>query len=226
MSLKIHAAVRAALLLSCLTAAHAAEQTEILTEVVVTAPYGQQIARDRVPSRVQTATTDDIEGLQPLDITELLNRGFGSVSINHAQNNPLQPDVNFRGQTASPLLGLAQGLSVYADGVRMNETFGDTVNWDLLPLSAVQSVQLLAGTNPVFGLNSLGGALSLTMKNGFNAEGTSAEGFGGSFGPASVVRCRPAATMAAGAGTATSTTSRKTAGATSRIRMRCVATAP
>jgi iron complex outermembrane recepter protein len=182
MHLKIHAAARAALLFACVAAAQAAEQSEILTEVVVTAPYGQQIARDRVPARVQTATTDDIEGLQPLDVTELLNRGFGSVSINHAQNNPLQPDVNFRGQTASPLLGLAQGLSVYADGVRMNETFGDTVNWDLLPLSAVHGVQLLAGTNPVFGLNSLGGALSLTMKNGFNAEGAAVEGFGGSFG--------------------------------------------
>ena len=124
----------------------------------------------------------DVGALQPLDVTDLLNRGFGSVSINHAQNNPLQPDVNFRGQTASPLLGMAQGLSVYADGVRMNETFGDTVNWDLLPLSAVFSVQLLAGTNPVFGLNSLGGALSLTMKNGFNTQGTTADVLGGSFG--------------------------------------------
>jgi iron complex outermembrane receptor protein len=182
MNQKIHAAACTALLLSCATAAQAAEQSEILTEVVVTAPYGQQLSRDRVPARVQTATTDDIEGLQPLDITELLNRGFGSVSINHAQNNPLQPDVNFRGQTASPLLGLAQGLSVYADGVRMNEIFGDTVNWDLLPISAIHSVQLLAGTNPVFGLNSLGGALSVQMKNGFNTEAATVEGFGGSFG--------------------------------------------
>jgi iron complex outermembrane receptor protein len=179
------AAVHAALLLTGTGIAHAADSSsdeDVLAEVVVTAPYGHQIARDRVPGRVQIATTDDIAGLQPLDITELLNRGFGSVNINHAQNNPLQPDVNFRGQTASPLLGLAQGLSVYADGVRMNETFGDTVNWDLLPLSAVQSVQLLAGTNPVFGLNSLGGALSLSMKNGFSAAGTAVEGSGGSFG--------------------------------------------
>jgi outer membrane receptor protein involved in Fe transport len=169
------------------TTLHAAEpgpDEEVLGEVVVTAPYGLQVARDRVPARVQTATTEDIEALQPLDITELLNRGFGSVNINHAQNNPLQPDVNFRGQTASPLLGLAQGLSVYADGVRMNETFGDTVNWDLLPLSAVHDVQLLAGTNPVFGLNSLGGALSLTMKDGFNTTGNTAEVMGGSFGRA------------------------------------------
>jgi outer membrane receptor protein involved in Fe transport len=181
----VRAAVRAALVISCASAAHLAHAEEdILTEVVITAPHGYSMARDRVPARVQTATTDDVEALQPLDLTELLNRGFGSVNINHAQNNPLQPDLNFRGQTASPLLGLPQGLSVYADGVRMNETFGDTVNWDLLPLSAIHSVQLLAGTNPVFGLNSLGGALSLTTKNGFNYEGTGLEGWGGSFGRA------------------------------------------
>lgn len=183
MQMTIRTAVRVALLLPCLGAAHAAGTSdgEILEEVVVTAPYGGSMARNRVPARVQSATTDDIEAMQPLDLTDLLNRDFGSVSINHAQNNPLQPDVNFRGQTASPLLGLPQGLSVFANGVRMNETFGDTVNWDLLPLSAIHGVQLLAGTNPVFGLNSLGGALSLRMKNGFNYEGTGLEGWGGSF---------------------------------------------
>ncbi len=179
---RVHAAACAAAVFCCATARAADSTDEVLSEIVVTAPYGLQMARDRVPARVQTATTEDMEALQPLDVTELLNRGFGSVSINHAQNNPLQPDVNFRGQTASPLLGMAQGLAVYADGVRMNETFGDAVNWDLLPLSAVHSVQLLAGTNPVFGLNSLGGALSLTMKNGFNSEGTQADVLGGSFG--------------------------------------------
>jgi iron complex outermembrane recepter protein len=153
-----------------------------LEEVVVTAPYGQALSRDRVPARVQTATASDIDSLQPLDLSDLLNRSFGSVNINQAQNNPLQPDVNFRGQSASPLLGLPQGLSVYANGVRQNETFGDTVNWDLLPVSAVHSVQLLAGTNPVFGLNSLGGALSLRMKDGFSYSGTGADVASGSFG--------------------------------------------
>ena len=146
------------------------------------APYGMALARDRVPASTQTATAAEIERLQPLDLSDLLDRGFGSISINHAQNNPLQPDVNFRGFTASPLLGLPQGLSVYADGVRQNETFGDTVNWDLLQISAINNVQLLAGPSPVFGLNSLGGALSLNMKNGFNYGGTGAEAWGGSFG--------------------------------------------
>ena len=96
------------------------------------APYGFDIARDRVPANVQTATAEDIRQSQALDLTDFMNRELGSVSINQAQNNPLQPDVNFRGFTASPLLGLAQGLAVYENGVRINEPFGDTVNWDLI----------------------------------------------------------------------------------------------
>jgi iron complex outermembrane receptor protein len=159
-----------------------AEGSQTLEQVVIVAPYGTgTIGRDRVPSYVQTAATEQIERAQSLDLTDFLNRNFGSVSINHAQSNPLQPDFNFRGFTASPLLGLPQGLAVYQNGVRMNEPFGDTVSWDLIPLSAVQSVQLLAGSNPVFGLNSLGGALSLQMKDGFSFDSTAAEVYGGSF---------------------------------------------
>jgi iron complex outermembrane receptor protein len=180
---KIHLRRIAPLSLLCLPCATlAAEARSELDEVIVTAPYGQALSRDRVPARAQSVSVDEAESVQPADITDLLNRRFGSVSINHAQNNPLQPDVNFRGETASPLLGLPQGISVYANGVRQNEPFGDTVNWDLLPLSAMQNVQLLAGTNPVFGLNSLGGALSVQMKDGFTYQGTGLEAAGGSFG--------------------------------------------
>jgi outer membrane receptor protein involved in Fe transport len=154
---------------------------ESLDQVIIYAPYGTPIDRDRVSANTQSASAGQIQRAQALDLTDFLNRNFASVSINHAQNNPLQPDFNFRGFTASPLLGLPQGLAVYQNGVRVNEPFGDTVNWDLVPLSAVDSVQLLAGANPVFGLNSLGGALSVQMKNGFNYEGTAAEVYGGSF---------------------------------------------
>ena len=165
-----------------LAAAPRQQTDEILEEIVVAAPYGFGIARDRVPANVQTATSQDIKRSQALDLTDFLNRELGSVSINHAQNNPLQPDVNFRGFTASPLLGLAQGLAVYQNGVRINEPFGDTVNWDLIPLSAISSMQLFAGANPVFGLNTLGGALSMQMKNGFNYQGGTVQAYGGSFG--------------------------------------------
>jgi iron complex outermembrane receptor protein len=154
---------------------------DVLEEVIVVAPYGTRLPSHLVPANVQVASGADIERSQSLDLTDFLNRSFASININHAQNNPLQPDVNFRGFTASPLLGLSPGLTVYQNGVRINEPFGDTVNWDLIPLSAVNAVQLLAGSQPVFGLNTLGGALSLQMKTGFDHLTTEGEAFGGSF---------------------------------------------
>jgi len=182
--------LRAAVLLACTTGTALAQsvadptlgrQSASLDEIVIIAPYGTAIGRERIPAMIQSAGAEQIERSQALDLTDFLNRNFTSVNINHAQNNPLQPDFNFRGFTASPLLGLPQGLAVYQNGVRVNEPFGDTVNWDLVALSAVNSVQLLAGANPVFGLNTLGGALSVQMKNGFTYEGTAAEVYGGSF---------------------------------------------
>jgi iron complex outermembrane recepter protein len=152
-----------------------------LEEVVVVAPYGTAVDPALVPANVQRALTEQLQRSQSFDLTDFLNRQFSSVSINHAQNNPLQPDFNFRGFTASPLLGLPQGLAVYQNGVRINDPFGDTVNWDLIPMSAIDSVQLLAGAQPVFGLNTLGGALSMQMKNGFSYEGAQAELYDGSF---------------------------------------------
>ena len=181
-------AARALLLAAIVTAigsratAASPDSKEILEEVIVVAPHGARLARHRVPGHVQVATAQDVERSQSLDLTDLLQRNFSSINLNHAQNNPLQPDLNFRGFTASPLLGLPQGLTVYQNGMRINEPFGDTVNWDLVPLSAVSSVQMTAGTNPVFGLNTLGGALLMQMKTGFDAPAIGAELNGGSFG--------------------------------------------
>ena len=91
------------------------------------------------------------------------------------QGNPFQPDVNYRGYTASPLLGTPQGLSVYMDGVRLNQPFGDVVSWDLIPRLAISSTTLMPGSNPLFGLNTLGGALSIQTKDGRSDPGTTVQ---------------------------------------------------
>ena len=127
-------------------------------------------------------TASEIENAKATDLTEYLSLYTPSVSINSAQNNPLQPDLQYRGFSASPLLGLSQGLVVYQNGARVNEPLGDSVNWDLVPDSAIERASLLAGGNPLFGLNALGGALSLTLKNGFTYEEREAEIRGGSWG--------------------------------------------
>src|SRR5690606_33411585 len=165
---------------------HAQQRDEItFDEIIVTVtPIGGAtgLREEQIPYNIQSAFSDDIDIMQPLHIGDFLNRSMGSVSVNDAQNNPLQPDISYRGFTASPLLGLAQGIAVYQNGVRINEPLGDTVNWDLLPETAIHSMHLIGGANPLFGLNTLGGALAVKMKNGFNAPGHHLDLRAGSFG--------------------------------------------
>ena len=172
--------------LSCvsfLPSALAAEGAGFDEEIVVVAPTpgGGAFDADKLPFNVQAADADALARSQSADLTDFLNTNLGSVNINSAQNNPLQPDVQFRGYAASPLLGLSQGVAVYQNGMRINEPLGDAVNWDLLPESAIHSIQLVGGSNPLFGLNALGGALSVQTKNGFNFEGHAAEVYGGAW---------------------------------------------
>ena len=169
------------LLASLGSLAQPAGDVEEVTVIGVTPNQGASIERDKIPYNIQSLSAEDLDRAQAYDMTDYLDRNVASVTINSAANNPLQQDVQFRGYSASPLLGLAQGLAVYQNGIRINEPLGDSVNWDLLPESAIYNIDLVGGANPLYGLNTLGGALSVTMKNGFNTEGHSLEASGGSF---------------------------------------------
>jgi len=151
-------------------------------EVIATTPLpGLGVPIDQVPSNVQTLTDQSIENRQSVNVTDLITRTLPSVNVNEITGNPFQADVNYRGFQVSPLLGTPQGLSVFQDGVRLNEPFGDVVYWDLIPQNAISTVTLVPGSNPVYGLNTLGGALSLRTKSGAEDPNTSAEVYGGSW---------------------------------------------
>ncbi len=165
--------------------APAVEPVDAAGETVVTATtplHGSRLPRDHVPANVQTVTADAIAARHSLDLADYMLDSLGSVSGNQVQQNPLQPDLQYRGFLASPLLGAPQGMSVYIDGVRLNEPFGDTLSWDLIPTEAVRSANLMPGSNPLYGLNTLGGALSLETKTGFSDPGAEVHLLGGSFG--------------------------------------------
>ncbi len=141
-------------------------------DVVATTPLaGTDLALDQIATPVQTATAADIANSGALDLPAFMNRRLNGVYLNEVQANPFQPDVNFRGYTASPLLGTPQGISVYLDGVRQNQPFGDVVSWDLIPTNAVSEITLVPGSDPLFGLNTLGGALSVRTKDGVSNPG-------------------------------------------------------
>ncbi len=147
----------------------------------ITPLAGSGLAIDKIPANVQSVSSEQLADSHTTTLADYMNRYMGSVHINEAQNNPLQPDIYYRGFVASPLLGLPQGLSTYVNGVRFNEPFGDTVNWDLIPQGAIESMSLIPGSNPLFGLNTLGGAISIQTKTGFSAPGHQLEVYGGSY---------------------------------------------
>lgn len=161
-----------------MTVAAAAFQTDVVS---ATALAGVDLAREEMASPVQTANAGDVRNSGALDLADFLNRRLSGVHVNEIQGNPFQPDVNYRGYTASPLLGTPQGLSVYLDGVRLNQPFGDVVSWDLIPRIAINETTLMPGSNPLFGLNTLGGAISVETKDGRGQPGASLELGGGSF---------------------------------------------
>ena len=151
--------------------------------VIASSPIGTlDLPLADVPVPVQTLTSQAIEDTNAIDLTDVLKKRLNGVYVNENQNNPFQPDVNYRGYTASPLVGAPAGLSVYLDGVRQNQPFGDVVAWDLIPKVAISSTELIPGSNPVYGLNTLGGAIAVQTKNGLSNTGFSISGYGGSFG--------------------------------------------
>jgi outer membrane receptor protein involved in Fe transport len=152
-------------------------------EVVGTSPLpGIGIEKNKLPYDVQTVTDEQIYNGQSLNLSEYMSRNLLGVNINEIQGSPFQADINYRGFRASGILGSSQGLSVYLDGVRVNEPFGDVVNWDMIPEAAISNVTLVPGSNPVYGLNTLGGALAFTTKSGLTAPGTEVKLQAGSFG--------------------------------------------
>ena len=154
-----------------------------LPEVEVTAspePLAVPVPRSQVPAAVSTVTGQEVVRTGIPDALGALNQNVPGVSLQNAGGNPEEPQLTYHGFSASPLEGSQQGLAVYVNGVRFNQPFGDTVQWDLIPSIAIARMDI-EGANPVFGLNALGGSLSVKLKNGFTFHGGDASLYGGSF---------------------------------------------
>lgn len=165
----------AALMLSCGTVPALAQDANS-GEIVVTAPGG-----DFDLDEAEGVGAADVRLAGQPDMFGALTRNVPGVSLQEAQANPFQPNLVYRGFTASPLQGQAQGLAVYLDGARFNQPFGDTVQFDLIPQAAIERIDLLHAS-PVYGLNALGGAITVTTKTGRDAPGLAGSASLGSYG--------------------------------------------
>ncbi len=152
-------------------------------EVIGTTPVpGIGTDIENVPANVQVVTDENFDKIQAINLPDFLQQAMPSVSVNEMANNPYQPNLMYRGFIASPLLGAPQGMSVFQDGVRINEPFGDVISYDLIPQAAISSMTLMPGSNPLFGLNTLGGAIAIRTKSGAYYPGTEVDVSGGSHG--------------------------------------------
>ncbi|HXZ15400.1 MAG TPA: TonB-dependent receptor [Roseiarcus sp.] len=145
------------------------------------APAPAPFVAATTPAAINITTAKEIAETHEFDVAQALQRVAPNVIINDVQGNPFSPEVDFRGFVASPVSGTPIGLAVYMNGVRINEAFGDIVNWDLIPTVAIDRTAIVTG-NPLFGLNAIGGAVVMDMKNGFTYHGFELDGRGGSFG--------------------------------------------
>ena len=162
-------------------AATAPPATPVPAPQITTNAEPGAIASDKVPSNVQTLSASDFDHATAPDLLDAMARGLPGIALSDQTGNEFQRDLNYRGFIASPVIGTPQGIAVYQNGVRINEVFGDIVNWDFIPENTINGMTLVP-SNPVYGLNAIGGALSLEMKNGFTYHGAEAEVTGGSYG--------------------------------------------
>ena len=182
MKLKISAIIALALASSASLGA-AEKLTTSTINVISTTPLPSiGLPLNIIPANIQIFDSKDLRNQPGVTFADQLINNAQGVTFSETQGNPWQPDVMFRGFSASPLAGTPQGMSVYVDGVKVNEAFGDTVHWDLIPNFAIQNMQVVPGSNPVYGMNTLGGAIAIQTKDGRNNQGAALEVEGGSWG--------------------------------------------
>jgi iron complex outermembrane receptor protein len=152
-------------------------------EATTAKPIPGAVDQDKIPANAQTAGAPDFSYTVTPDLLQSMVRALPGVSLGSQTGNEFQPDINYRGFIASPVIGTPQGLAVYQNGVRINEVFGDIINWDFIPQNAINQLTLVP-SNPVYGLNAIGGALAFQTKNGYTYHGVEGEVNGGSYGRA------------------------------------------
>ena len=133
-----------------------------------------------VPFPIQIISGSNVRGATGSSIANALT-GTAGLNLTNQTGSASQPDIRLRGFALSPIVGVPQGVSVFVDGVRVNEADASQVHLSLIPGGAVDRVELIRGSVGAFGRNSLAGALNIVTLRGQDRS-ADMEMEGGSFG--------------------------------------------
>ncbi|WP_330084526.1 TonB-dependent receptor [Methylocystis iwaonis] len=159
----------------------AGQSTRVSSAPISATPAASPVViKYAVPAATYTLSSKELAQTRQFDVSGALQRQAPGMIISDVAGNPFQPQIDFRGFVASPISGTPQGLAVYQNGIRVNEAWGDAVNWDLIPNIAIDRLTVVTG-NPLFGLNAIGGAVTVDMKNGFTYQGFELDARAGSW---------------------------------------------
>ncbi len=133
-----------------------------------------------VPFPVQIIAGSNVHGASGSSVANALT-GSAGLSLTNQTGSSSQADIRVRGFALSPIVGVPQGVSVFVDGVRVNEADAAQVHLSLIPGGAVDRFELIRGPVSAFGKNTLAGALNIVTRRG-TERSVEAELEGGSFG--------------------------------------------
>src|SRR5437660_7515892 len=149
-----------------------------LEEVVVTSTRlpGPPVDPRTLPAKVTVITAEDIQRQGAKTVQEAIQYATGIVMFNEV-GNEFEQRVDLRGFNNQPV----PATSVFVDGVRVNEPDFNGLNFYLIPIEAVERIEIIPGASAIFGKNALGGVINIITKRGKDNRYTTAETLWGSF---------------------------------------------
>jgi iron complex outermembrane recepter protein len=150
-------------------------------DVTTTRLPSTPLPADRVPAAVDIVPGEALRATGAVTLQDALRRLPG-VTTADQQGNSFQMDLSLRGFQGTSVTGVPQGISVFVDGVRVNEPTVEEINFDLLPLDDIERIELIRGPGAIFGRNTLGGVLNIVTRRGAEIREIVPEAEWGSFG--------------------------------------------
>ncbi len=129
-----------------------------------------------VPAKITVITAKDIQKMGARTVQEALQYATGIVMYNEV-GNAFEHRIDLRGFNSTPV----PSVSVFLDGMRVNEPSFNTINFDLIPFETIERIEIIPGPNAIFGQNTLGGTINIVTKTASRKHQVSAEAARGSF---------------------------------------------